>query len=224
MILRSIIFLLLIPTFLQKVVYAQKVSVAAMKQNTAIIGVENPLSIMVENCSCNNLSVSTDNGTIRRYENCGYDFKPARLGMAQILISCKGGRGVTNYLLRVVKENESTEYTSTIEPMPAAGVHIIIDRKHNGPLKKSALLARDGLAVNSVDKGQRYTLNRFTMAILRGEQIIFSKTSFTSKFTGDMRSFISTIQIGDKVVFFNMVCSSGKIQLILPSAEFTIIE
>lgn len=201
---------------------AQTVSVASMKQNVVTLGTDNPLTIMVENCDCSNLTVTTDNGSIKRYDDCSYDYKPARLGMAQIVVSCKGRKAPTNYLMRVVGSGGTGEgvAASEIGDKPLA----IIDKKNGGYIRKVVLAAQLGVGVSSSNKGVHYIMERFTIAAFRGDQILFSKINIGPKFTDDVKSAISNLKLSDRVLFFNMECSAGKNAAVrLSPIEFIIV-
>lgn len=203
--------------------HAQKVSVASMKQNVVMLGTENPLTIMVENCDCNNVSVSTDNGSIQRYDECSYSYRPAKLGMAQIVVSCKGRKGPTNYLMRVI-DGGGKSTASTAEPGMNDKPVAIIDKKTGGYIRKVVLQAQLGIIVASDNKDVRYLMDKFTMSVFRSDQVVFTKLNIGPKFNEDTKNFLSTLRSGDRVVLFNMECTAGKTSSIpMPPAEFIVV-
>jgi len=189
----------------------QKVVVASMKQNIVHEGLANPLTIMAENCDCNQIQVKTDNGFLKKYDDCSYDYTPTRLGMAQILVTCKGK--TQNYLLRVIAP------TITYE-RPVA----IIDKKNGGNIRKSVLEVQMGIIISGGDKDVKYKLHQFTMAVMRDNRMIWSKSNEGPVFNEDIVRFLTTLKPGDRVVFFNMECSSAKTPVMqLTPMEFNVI-
>ncbi len=189
----------------------QKVAIASMKQNVVFEGVANPLTIMVENCDCGQIQVKTDNGFLKKYDNCSYDYTPARLGMAQILVTCRGK--TQNYLMRVIAPSVTFE-------RPVA----IIDKKNGGNIRKSVLEVQMGIIVAGGDKDVKYKLHQFTMAVIRDNQLIWSKSNTGPVFNDDIARYLTALKAGDRVVFFNMECSAPKIPVMqLTPIEFNII-
>lgn len=198
---------ILIPTMTR----GQKVAVASMKQNVVHEGVANQLTIMAENCDCNQIQVKTDNGFLKKYDDCSYDYTPTRLGMAQILVTCKGK--TQNYLLRVIAPTVTYE-------RPVA----IIDKKNGGNIRKSVLEVQMGIIVAGGDKGVKYKLHQFTMAVMRDNRMIWSQSNDGPVFNEDIVRFFTTLKPGDRVVFFNMECSAPKIPVMqLAPMEFNVI-
>jgi len=208
---RNVFFFLMLVGCMPVTVSGQKVTVAAMKQNVVHEGVANPLTIMAENCDCNQIQVKTDNGFLKKYDDCSYDYTPTRLGMAQILITCKGK--TQNYLLRVIAPTVNLE-------RPVA----MIDKKNGGNIRKAVLEVQMGIIVSGGDKGVKYKLNQFTMAVMRDNRMIWSKNNEGPIFNEDIARYLTSLKPGDRVVFFNMECSAPKIPVMqLAPMEFNVI-
>jgi hypothetical protein len=67
---------------------AQKVAVSTDRNNLLYLEVDNPLTIAVENKSCKEIIVTTDNGIITG-QNGSYNCKPKSIGLANIIVSIK---------------------------------------------------------------------------------------------------------------------------------------
>ncbi|MFT3705772.1 MAG: GldM family protein [Agriterribacter sp.] len=69
---------------------AQRFLVNNDRQNILQLGLDNPLSVVVDGISCNNVVLITDNGNItaesNRSSSCRYTIKPAREGVAYIQV------------------------------------------------------------------------------------------------------------------------------------------
>ena len=64
---------------------AQHFALANDKMNVAYLGVDNPISIAVENCPCKNIVLKVENGTITG-KNCQYVFRGKEVGGAYITV------------------------------------------------------------------------------------------------------------------------------------------
>jgi GldM C-terminal domain len=64
---------------------AQHFTLSNDRMNVAYLGVDNPISIAVENCPCNSIVLKVDNGTIKG-ENCQYIYRGKEVGAAHIAI------------------------------------------------------------------------------------------------------------------------------------------
>ena len=77
---------------------AQHFALSNDRMNVAYLGVDNPISIAVENCPCKNMVVKVRNGTIDG-QNCKYIFRGIEVGAAYIVIYKK-----TEKQLKVIGE------------------------------------------------------------------------------------------------------------------------
>lgn len=71
-------------------VFAQQVAVSADKNNVFYLGLDNPITVTVENCSCNDLVVKTDNGEVTG-KGCQLIFRGKEYGRAAIMVYKKAG-------------------------------------------------------------------------------------------------------------------------------------
>lgn len=194
--------------------YGQKVSVASMKQNVVTLGTDNPLTIMAESCDCNNVTVYTDNGTIKRVGDCSYNYHPARLGMAQIVVGCRGRKAPVNYLMRVV--GSSTE-DAVLTP--------VVGRKSGGNMRKNDFAAQIGVGIiNNSEKSIKYVIDKFELIAIRDDKVLFTMYNKGPMFNEHILRYLSSLKVGDRIVFCNMECSASKrATRYLPPMEFNII-
>ena len=64
-------------------VTAQRFAIGADKNNIFYLGIDNPVSIAVENCPCNNIVLKIKNGNVTG-RNCQYLFTGDSAGAAKI--------------------------------------------------------------------------------------------------------------------------------------------
>lgn len=67
---------------------AQHAVVSADKMNVLYSGIDNPVQIAVENCSCKNVVATVTNGSLTG-EGCHYIFRSNNIGKAIITGRCK---------------------------------------------------------------------------------------------------------------------------------------
>ena len=70
---------------------AQHFALSNDRMNIAYLGVDNPISIAVENCPCKNIVLKVKNGTVVG-QNCRYIFRGKEVGAASIVVYEKNGK------------------------------------------------------------------------------------------------------------------------------------
>ncbi|MEO6671056.1 MAG: GldM family protein [Ferruginibacter sp.] len=75
----------ILPVLLSFISVGQIFSISCDKENVIYIGVDNPLTIAVENITAKSIAVKTDNGTIAG-SNGFYNFRPKAIGPATIIL------------------------------------------------------------------------------------------------------------------------------------------
>lgn len=75
--------------------YAQRFLVANDSANIVFIGILNPLTVVVEGMTCDEISLKTDNGTVRRWQDstgvCRFVHTPVYPGECRLEIYKKAG-------------------------------------------------------------------------------------------------------------------------------------
>lgn len=82
---RLFILFIIISPVCSKLLWAQHFALANDKNNIAYIGMDNPISIAVENCPCNNIVLKVDNGKLSG-SGCQYIFRGKGVGAAYIKV------------------------------------------------------------------------------------------------------------------------------------------
>jgi hypothetical protein len=202
--------LLVLAIFATSIAFAQKPLLASLRQNVVFLGMTNPISIMLENCGCNDVQVSTDNGTIKRYGDCSYDFTPARLGMAQVIVRKRGAKGSSNILLRVVAK-----------PKPVASIAKIA----GGSIRKNVLDFQNGLMAGWVDYDFKteFKVERFMITIMRDSKILFTRTNKGARFEEEIARWIKSTKPGDKILVYDIDAKSSDNNIVrLDPLEFAV--
>jgi hypothetical protein len=82
------ICLVILLCFLGSISNAQVVAFAADKMNVLYVGLENPLTIVVENMDCKDVKIFTTNGKILR-KGCKLLIVPDSIGISRITVQTK---------------------------------------------------------------------------------------------------------------------------------------
>jgi GldM C-terminal domain len=182
----AIIFLLFFAYFISN---AQKFSIAGDKNNTLYLGLDNPLSIAVENYSCKSIIVKTDNGTISSASG-KYIFHSTKIGKAEIILYRK-----TNG--RTKEIGRSTFRVKSI-PDPIAKV----GPTSGGYINKVILRNQQYMRADYEYCNCRATIDSFIVCIVRGDTCLYNEIkNIGGKFSNEVISALSIIKKDDAVIF-----------------------
>lgn len=155
-----------------KQLLAQHVAIGLNRMNVAYAGIGNPLTIVAEHTSCENLIVTTDNGRIERtgYTECGFEYYPAHAGTAIITVNATTASG-----LKIQERN-----TYRIKNFPAPTVTVA--GRTTGTISRGLLCAQiaPGAWLNGFDYQANYRIHRFMVSVLVAGDIIFERTTTDS--------------------------------------------
>lgn len=180
-------------TLLPAAACGQKVAVMADRMNIAYLGLNNPLTIVAADYPCDEISVTTDNGAIRKNEDCGYDFYPAKAGTANILVFNKG-KG----------EIGSRKYRIKYLPAPIGRVA----GKTGGSVALAEFKAQIGIVayLEGFDFQARFAVSGFKIHVYRAANLVYDHLNEGARFDSSTRSFFRTLQINDRVLFSDVRC------------------
>lgn len=192
-------------------IFAQKALLASLRQNVVFLGMSNPITIMLENCDCNDVLVTTDNGTIKRYDDCSYDYTPLRAGLSQIIVRKRGGKGSTNILLRV-----------NPKPKPVASISKIA----GGGIRKNVLEVQTGVMAGWVDYDFKteFKVDHFMVTIMREGKILFTRYNKGARFEEEVGRWLKVTKVGDKVLVYDIEAKgSDNVVVMLDPLEFKVL-
>ena len=183
---------------------AQHFALGFDKFNIAYIGLDNPISIAVENCPCNHIVLKVENGTVTG-ENCRYIFRAKEVGAAHITVYKKTAshlKEVGQYAFRVKRI-----------PPPAFKIgpygvsYFYADRKAQTAVLRSQQYVRAEL--DGFDFDARCIVDSFQVKIFHVDS---AKTSTyfntTNKINQQIRDVFSGLKNGD-IIFFNKIFAKG---------------
>lgn len=156
--------------------------------------VDNPVTITVENCPCNQMIVKTDNGKIVG-KNCSYYFYTDSGWKANITIYRKANK-------KLVKVGQSIFRVKPI-PYPVPKVGPSAGGKIKAIVLKNQQFIRadfDDIQIDSFNP-----IDSFTVSIIRGDTCIYNQlNNKTNAFSKELTSALSEIKEGDTVIFKNI--------------------
>ncbi|TZF82141.1 gliding motility protein GldM [Pedobacter sp. BS3] len=164
------------------------------KMNVFYIGVDNPVSISAPGIPKENLKVSMKGGSISG-SNGKYIVKVHEVGDASISVSADIGGKPVNF--------GATPFRVKRIPDPVAKVA----GKSGGTLGAAVIKSQDAIfaMLENFDFDARFRITRYTLIIAkpRADAVVLSANG--NEFTGPVRSAISGITPGSRVIFDNIV-------------------
>ncbi|MBN1182059.1 MAG: hypothetical protein JXB49_07215 [Bacteroidales bacterium] len=194
------------------VLYSQEYIIAPSAQNIVYCGIQNPLSVMVENTDCRDLIVTTNNGILKG-ERCNYYLQPAHVGEARVTIV-------------KIMDNDTILIGSSmlkviLTPDPTAKVA----GKSGGDIIRNALVAQNWITaeLDDFDFENRFKVKSYSVVINKGEEVTFTGNYQENAITNELKEAFRNTRILDKVKFENIVVegNDGK-EREIKDIEFTI--
>jgi hypothetical protein len=176
--------------------FSQIVGVAVDKMNVFYKGVNNPITISVENHSCKDIVVKTSNGVVTGC-NGKYNFMPkdsaGRSSETELYVGIKSGA--------TVKWIDTLTYRVKKIPDPVARIANV----SGGCISKALLSAAVSIipTLQNFDFDLNFVIISFTMTMnIKGDLI--EKNAIGNKLTADMITMINAAATGTKIYFENI--------------------
>ena len=173
---------------------AQAVAVEITRNNLMYAGLNNYLTIAVENTDCSQIWVKTDNGIIRKASSdCNYECIPKYMGVATLFI----------YKL----ENKDTvlleEWKYRVKPIKGEAR---VGNKKDGEMTLGYFKAQPvvGAPILNMDMTATCNIKRFRMQIIRKGIVLVTCENKGARFNTETRANFNMLQEGD-VVFFDQI-------------------
>jgi hypothetical protein len=197
--------------------YSQTVAVELDKMNVFYVGVENPITIVVENYPCDKIVVKPLFGTITKtLDNCHYYYKTDSCAFFNERIF------VGVMLEDSIKWLDTLEYRVKRIPTP----RLVIAGCPSGLMKKEKFIISAILTHGyDFDFGDIFTVINYSYEIWRNDSLICRETDIQGcMFTEKLKLEIESSQKGDKYYFFDVIAelSMNKCRRPLQSTEYEI--
>jgi hypothetical protein len=174
-------------------VKAQQVSVSMKRMNVAYVGIENPISVAVENERNSDIILETDNGRIdTTYSEFGNRFWPDRPGTATVTISIKTNEGLRKIGQQIIRVKSM--------PPPIAS----LAGKSNGHIAAPVLRLQIAPSANlmNFDIDARLPIYKFTVMVIRDSELVFERKHHAvqgARFDDVTLLFFKSLKPGDKL-------------------------
>ncbi len=168
---------------------AQVCAVQATKMNVAYVGIDNPLRIVAEGHTCDEIEVWTNNGEIVKNEGCSYVYRPEKEKFDTKIVVSLRKNGKLIYV-------DSIGYRARNIP----NAEIREDREW-GKMRQSTLKAQTTLNISFpyFEFDHRFIISSFQFGIYRCGEEVFSKKNSGPAFDKEVLKAIRTIKVGDLV-------------------------
>ena len=189
-------FIFIVAILLSIAANAQQFSVSADKMNIAYIGINNPLTIVADNCSCAELIASTDNGTIIKKDSCHFIYNPVQPGKTTINIQRKRGSKSET----ISRQEMRVKYI----PDPVA----MVGDKQSGsyPLNEFKVQAGVRAAFPRCELDMKAIIVSFKIALESNGQVLFTESTNGNHFSANAKAAFARLKIGDIVRVEEMTC------------------
>ena len=202
--------------------YCQVVAIQNDRGNTLYLGIENPLTIVVEKVPLNAITISATNGKIIGGEKGHYSIIPDSLGKVEIevnKITAKGSVKIYAEYFRVI---------NIPDPIP----HFTSQYKSGGYINAS--VARVQLAPFAGGSDHfgcgKFTIDSVTVIVIRNGKLVCCNSLHNHhgvRFSDDetTQKIMETLMGGDKLLFTGITCygPDGKTRRLTPM-DFTIVD
>ena len=195
--------------------FGQVMSVSSIRENNIYMGIDNAITIVIENMKCTDFSVYTNNGEILKMDNndCSYIIRPARLGRADIHAIKTNGKDTIKI--------GTCEFRVKNLPKPCTRI----------AGKKGGIISKNELSVQSFIKAElenfdiniHYKILNYSVLIIRDKKTVFFQDVTGNKIPDDIKIEFSKLQKDDRVYFIdvNIITPDGRNEEIEP-VKFTI--
>ncbi len=175
--------------------FGQRFTISSTRQNLLYKGLDNPIEIVVEDTKCNNISVSTNNGKIEKYNDCSYIYIADTLGKTNISVYKKYKKDSTLVGTNHFRVKEIPNPTPRLAD------------KRNGEIEKNLLLAFKSISatLDGFDIDISIQIKSYSVFIVWSNDSITYKKINGSKFTDDLKNEFKKLSSGDRVYFEDIV-------------------
>lgn len=185
--------LLILLLLCSHITFSQGVVVSADKMNVFHAGIDNPVSIAVENNSCKDLIVEISEGIIIKDEDnaCQYIAKVTNPGRAIITVKNKKGKILG-------------EVTFRVKPLPNPVAKI--GGMNGGVIGKSKFKVQMGIIaeLENFDFDLRFSIIEFKLTTNSNKQLFVSETNGPI-FSNEMKRIIKNVASGDVLIFTDII-------------------
>lgn len=194
---KSILILVLLITLgLTPKLNSQTATVTPDKLNVFYKGVDNPITVVVENCPCKKVVIKAYTGRISG-KGCHYNFMSTDSGVSNVIIYV----GVLKR--KGVKWIDEIDYRMRLVPDPTPSIY----GNEGGWIDKEQLLNARGIIPKNDFDSFTYSVVSYSVEISRNDSVLFtSKNIIGPRFESDLIEFIKeNVTANDEILFYNII-------------------
>lgn len=195
---KKYILVLLILLLIKSTSHSQSISLEA-NQQIAFPGISNNLILTVENSSCSDLIIKTDNGSLEHetenVKNCRYVYFPQKVGLGNIYI--------------FIKQNDDTikvgQKLISIKPWPQQDAEFA--RIKNGEISRGIFLSHNEVIarISGFDMSGKHHIVSYQINLFRGDTKILTLDNKGGVIEKKHQQKLRKLRKGDIVTFDNIM-------------------
>jgi len=174
-------------------VLGQEFAIEHYKLNYAYIAIDNPLSVVVENESCENIIVETDNGTVEKRDSsvCYFEFLPKTIGHAKLSVYVVENSDTTKIGERIYRIRGWPEHKPHFGRLSS-----------DGEMSRIEFLANFGvhIPIQLRDLSGRGAVTSYKITVVRKYESIYNLENKGGRFEEDNYEILRNIEVGDTVL------------------------
>lgn len=209
------LFILLFVLMISEHSYSQRAVVSMMKENIAYLGVHSPIKAIIENLPCDSCFLTTDNGIIKKEEDCFFYINPSMLGEALIFVNKIVGIDTIAVDTQIIR----------VQTFPENSIIARVNNQTHGTVSKLQLIAQLGVfaSLDIVDININYKVLNYRVFIIRKNSALFIINNEGRKFNDAVIDAFKTLQSGDEVIITGIIAvGPDNIERRLKAIELTI--
>ncbi|PKP22435.1 MAG: hypothetical protein CVU05_03905 [Bacteroidetes bacterium HGW-Bacteroidetes-21] len=174
--------------------YCQTYTVTNLKMNVLYADIDNLLSIVIENTSCDSIFVESDNGILVLGDSCKFLSIPNKVGRANISVF-KLFHKDTIFI---------GEWEFRVKSVPKP--NILVCGMSGGRINKNLLCAqtRISASIESFDYDIRYKITKYSVKINRNNKPIYTSDIVGASFNSMIKNEFEKLESNDQVIFYNV--------------------
>jgi predicted nucleic acid-binding Zn finger protein len=190
--------------------YGQQFSVWTTRQLFVYVGVDNPITAVVENCSCDSIVLTTDNGSIKRTGNCQYLLSVKKTGKTKISVKRLAYVDTINV--------GYTLYNAVKVPDPV----VSLSGFKSGSMINKALLRQGGLIPHLENFGftPETRITEFKIVVLRQDSVLWCKKIIGNMIKKELDDYIDELKESDVIIFCEIKATGHFGSLVLQPVQF----
>ena len=184
---------ILITLLFLSIVYAQA-QIASLSKPVFAGGL-NELNFTINQYSCDNIVLTTNNGDLEKKTNCWYKYYPKDTGYTVIDVYLKKGKKLKRVDSLILSIKEPTAY-------------FLIGQSKGGIVKRNKFITQDYVRVESYDfncsQHYPFLIDSFFVQIVRNSSIIFEVWNHGNKLSHELKQEFENLQLDDQIIISNI--------------------